>query len=100
MAFAYIKEYLRQPKDGVSGILPAGMEPALATQKVAIGAGSIQSAAFNARTTFVCINVDAPCSYLFGANPTATANEMRMPADGTQYFGVVPGDKVAFITNT
>jgi len=100
MAFAYIKEYLRQPKDGVGLTVPAGQEPALATQKVAIGAGSVQSAAFNARTRFVVINVDQACSYVFGANPTATANEMRMSADATQYFGVNPGDKVAFITNT
>lgn len=100
MAFAYIKEYLRQPKDGISAMLPAGMEPAITTQKIAIGVGSLQSAAFNPRTTFVCINVDAPCSYVFGANPTATAADMRMPQDGTQYFGVVPGDKVAIITNT
>lgn len=100
MAFAYIKEYLRQPIDGIGVGLPAGMEPALVTQKVAIGAGSVQSAAFNPRTTFVCINVDVPCSYLFGTDPTATANDMRMSADQTQYFGVIPGQKVAFITNT
>lgn len=99
MAFAYIQEYLRQPRDGVSGIIPAGQEPALRTQKVAITAGSVQSLAFDARTTFVAINVDATCSFAFGLDPTVTTADMRLPQDATQYFGVRPGDKVAFIAN-
>lgn len=100
MAFAYITEYLRQPLDGISRVLPAGQEPSVVVQKIAIGAGSVQSAAFNEKTTFVAINVDAPCSVAFGANPTATAASMRIPQDGTMYYGVFPGDKVAVITNT
>ncbi len=100
MAFAYITEYLRRPKDGVDKVLPAGQEPALAVQKIAIGAGSVQSAPFNARTTFVRVNVDAICSFQFGANPTATANDARMSADATEYFGVTPGHRMAVITNT
>ena len=100
MPFAYITEYIRQPNDGLDRVLPAGREPALAVQKVAIGAGSVQSAVFNARTTFVAINVDQACSFKFGTNPTATANDMRMSLDATQYFGVEPGLRVAFITNT
>lgn len=100
MAFAYITEYLRQPKDGVSNVLPAGQEPGLAVQRVAIGAGSIQSNAFNPKTTFIAINVDATCSYAVGPNPTADATKMRIPANGTIYMGVAPGDKIAFITNT
>lgn len=100
MAFAYITEYLRQPLDGISRVLPAGQEPAVVVQKIAIGAGSIQSAAFNEKTTFVAINVDATCSIAFGDNPTATVAGSRIPADGTMYFGVFPGHKVAVISNT
>jgi hypothetical protein len=100
MAFAYIREYLRQPRDGVSSIIPAGQEPALATQRVAIGGGSTQSAPFNPKTTFVAINVDVTCSLAFGDDPTATTTDMRLPQDATQYFGVRAGDKVAFISNS
>ena len=100
MAFAYITEYRRQPLDGVSRLLPAGLEPSEAVQKIAIGVGSIQSAAFSPLTTFVAINVDVACSVVFGSNPTATAAGTRIPLDGTQFFGVVPGHKVAVITNT
>lgn len=100
MAFAYITEYQRQPLDGISRVLPAGQEPCLAVQKIAIGVGSIQSAAFNPKTTFIAVNVDAACSYKVGANPTATAADMRISLDATIYMGVFPGDKIAIITNT
>lgn len=100
MAFAYITEYLRQPKDGVGLAIPAGQEPPLAVQKIAIGAGSVQSNPFDARTTFVAVNVDATCSYKVGSNPTATANDMRIPQDATVFMGVNPGDRIAVITNT
>ena len=100
MAFVYVTEYLRQAQDGISRLLPAGMEPSLVVQKIAITAGSVQSAAFNARTTFVSVHTDAICSVAFGPNPTASAASSRLPLDGTQYFGVVPGDKIAVITNT
>lgn len=100
MAFAYISEYIVLARDGVGTAIPAGMEPAIAVQKIAIGVGSIQSAAFNAQTKFICVNADAPCSFKIGANPTATASDMRIPLDGTQYFGVNAGDKIAIITNT
>lgn len=100
MAYAYVKEYLRQPRDGVSSTIAAGQEPSLRVQKIAIGPGSIQSLEFLPKTTFVCINVDLTCSYAFGPNPVATTDDMRMPQDQTQYFGVNPGDRVAFIANS
>jgi hypothetical protein len=100
MAFAYISEYLRQPKDGVSLVLPAGMEPALAVQRVAIGGGSVQSTPFNPKTTFIAVNVDVTCSYAVGENPTATTSSMRISQDATIYLGVKPGDRIAVISNT
>lgn len=99
MAVLYISEYQVMPIDG-RGIVPAGAEPAVATQTVAIGGSSTQSSAFNALTRFVRIHTDAICSIAFGANPTATTSTARMAANQTEFFGVVPGQKVAVITNT
>jgi hypothetical protein len=77
------------------------MTPPLVDQTpVVIGAGSLQSAAFDNATTVVRIHTDAICSIAFGTNPTATANSMRLPADATEYFSVKGGQKVAVITNT
>ena len=100
MPFAYISEYVRMPNDMIGRAIPAGQEPSITVQKIAIGAGSVQSAAFSARTTLIAVNVDAPCSIAFGPNPTATAGSMRIPQDGTMFFGVTPGDRLAVITNT
>jgi hypothetical protein len=77
------------------------MTPPLVEQTpVVIGAGSLQSAAFDNATTVIRIHTDAICSIAFGTNPTATANTMRLPADTTEYFSVKGGQKVAVITNT
>lgn len=100
MAVVYISEYAEQARDNRGYLLPAGQEPSLAEQTVAIGGASAQSAAFNAKTRFVRIHTDAICSLKFGSNPTATATTPRMPANGTEFFGVTPGHKVAVITNS
>lgn len=84
------------------GLVQAVQQPPLAEQKLTIGAGSLQSSAFNARTKVVRVHTDAICSILFGVNPTATANSARMAAGQTEYFAVPMGAsyKVAVITNT
>lgn len=78
----------------------AGQEPSIGNQQVAIGGASVQSLAFNDATRFVRLHADAACRVLFGANPTALATSMRIPAGGTEYFGVAPGHKLAVIQTT
>lgn len=99
MAVLYISEFA-----GLAAVRGAqasiGAQPSLVDQTVAIGAGSAQSKAFGPTTNMVLICADAVCSVLFGANPTATAVNMRIPANFPMYFAVSPGQKVAVITNT
>ena len=80
--------------------IPAPMTPPVAEQNVTIGMSSTQSAAFNAETTFIMVNCDAACSLAFGADPTAVATAQRMGANETRFYGVVPGQKLAVITNS
>jgi hypothetical protein len=100
MAVLYITEYISQAIDGLNNTLAAGKEPAVAQQTIAIGAGSVASAAFNAQTKFVRVHTDAVCSIKFGTAPVAVATAQRMAANATEFYGVVPGDKIAVITNT
>jgi len=100
MTTLYIQEYAKLAGDDMGKPVQAGQEPALASQTVAIGGASVQSAAFNARTEFVRVHTDVICSVKFGANPTATTSDARMAADATDHFGVKGGDKVAVISNT
>jgi len=100
VAVLYIQEYAELGRDGNARTIQAGQEPPLASQTVAIGGASVQSSAFSAKTHLVRIHTDAICSVKFGANPTVTATDARIAANSTEFFGVLPGDKVAVITNT
>lgn len=98
MAKAYISEYEVMPV--INGFnVPTGLEPALAEQTITFIA-STQSAAFNTRTRFIRVHVDAIASYKVGANPTATVDTPRLAAGSTEFFGVAPGMRIAFVTNT
>src|SRR5229473_1972228 len=101
MSTLYISEYQYASRSQATpeGV-PAGMEPSVTTQVVAITAGSVQSAAFNPLTHFVRLHSDVVCSVQFGANPTATTNSARMASGQTEFFGVIPGQIVAVIANT
>jgi hypothetical protein len=79
----------------------AAKAPAVANQTVAIGGSSTQSSAFGSTTGLVRVHVDAiACVVVGGTNPTATTSLMRMTAGQTEYFTVVPGDKLAVIACT
>lgn len=67
---------------------------------VAIAGASAQSAVFPAGTRLIRVHTDAICSIKIGVNPVATADDKRMAAGSTEYFGVTPGHKLAVITNT
>jgi hypothetical protein len=97
MAKLYVTEFGGM---GMAHSQTAMTPPIVEQAPVVIGAGSLSSAAFDNATTVVRIHTDAICSIAFGATPTATANNMRLPADTTEYFSVKGGQKVAVITNT
>ena len=105
MAVLYLREYKqlgREAYGGPGSVIQAGLEPAVAQQTAAIGAGSVQTAEFNSETALVMVHVDAICHVNFGTNPTASTSQHRLPADATVYFGVTPGShlKLAVITGT
>lgn len=94
-------EYQFLASDSLGNVIPTGREPAAVVQTpVAIGGVSTQSAAFGSNTRLVRLHTDAACRVAFGENPTATANSMRLAANSTEFFGVIPGQKVAVITST
>lgn len=101
MAVLFVTEYSTMGQAPNSGPqMP--QEPVLAEQVVAIGGGSVSSAAFNAKTRFIRLHTDAICSVSLGTAPTASSTTGRMAANQTEYRGVPEGGafKVAVITNT
>jgi len=74
--------------------------PSNVDQTVTIGATSAQSSAFQASTNLIRVVADATCAIAIGANPTATATNLFLPANVVEYFEVQPGNKIAVITAT
>lgn len=99
MAVLYVTEFDELGK-GEPGLAQIAKQPPIAEQTVAVGGASTPSATFNASTRFVRLHTDVICSFEFGSTPTATTSDARMAADNTEYFGVLPGQKVAVISNT
>lgn len=101
MGKVYIREYVRAGKEWVGGTpIASAQEPGTDQPVITTSGTSAQSQAFAGSTRFVRVQTDAIVSFVFGDNPVATINNARMPANGTEYFGVTPGMKLAVIDNT
>lgn len=70
-----------------------------ATQSVTYTA-STQSVALGDNTSLIRVIADADVFLAFGANPTATAVAVRVPANTVEYFAVQPGIEVACYDGT
>lgn len=103
MSTLYIREYNELARDLPGAKMPVGKEPALASQTVSFTTSSVQSTAFQSdgtvsapgSTFLVRVISDADALLEFGANPTAVATSILVKAGVAEYFGVVPGHKVA-----
>ena len=98
MASIWITELRAMPIDSNGKTVEAASLPAITTQKVAISGTSAQSAAFNADTKFIRVLSDLNCCILSSADPTATTSDLPLTAENAEYFGVIPGQKLATIT--
>jgi hypothetical protein len=100
MAFLYITEYSNWVTSP-NGDIRSGKEPAITTQRIAIG-GETKSAAFNAATRFIRAATDSTaCCVLFGAAPTVSASTgSRLAANAEAFFGVNASDVVSVIAQS
>lgn len=69
-------------------------------QTISFTGTSGQSSAFQAGTTLIRVVSDVACFIAFGSNPTASSSTLFLPAGIVEYFGVLPGTKVAAIQST
>lgn len=69
---------------------------------ILISGASTLSAAFAPKTRLIRVTAEAICSiYVGGTAPTATAGQSaRFNAGQSEYFAVMPGDKLAVIADT
>jgi len=62
-----------------------------------IGASSAQSSVITTGSGRVRIATTTHCHIKFGSNPTATEEDVMLPADHVEVFAFKSGDKIAFI---
>lgn len=100
MATLYVTEYATLAVES-GRAAPVWGSPKVATNNVAITAGSVLSAAFAASTNYIRVHADAICSIEVGGTaPVATTASGRMAANQTEGYFVKAGDKIAVIANT
>lgn len=101
MALLDVTEYRELSRDNVGNLIQVAEEHgAVVNQQLAIGVGSVQSAAFGENTHFVRLHTDAACRVEFSVAPNASAASRRLAAGQTEFVGVRPGMKVAVIQTT
>jgi hypothetical protein len=95
-ASCYISEFTGS---GDAGTQIAKQPASVDQSPVAVSGASAQSAAFASSTRIIRVNCDVVVSFVTNPNPTATTSNARLPTGVVEYFQVVPGQKMAFITN-
>ena len=104
-----IREYINQARDQNGHILPAGEEPAIATQSQLSTGTSALMAVLNERTRFVLLSNAATgaatsVSWEIGASPTAVlasgGGKATLASLEKQFLGVQTGGKNAGGTRT
>lgn len=95
----FLTEYASLAQDTFSNPVAAGIEPSVAEQAMTVTGSTSQSAAFNARTSFIMVHAQEAVCLAWGTNPTATTVKQRMAAGETRFVGVPAGKsfKVAAI---
>lgn len=96
MATLWIREFIDIGTDGAKRHMPVMREPGTDQTPVTFSTSS-QSAAFAASTRYIWIIGSAAFHYVVAANPTATTNALKIPADTLIWLAVTPGQKIAAI---
>ena len=74
------------------------IDPDFTPETHTIGATSAQSSAITTQSGIIRIAISGTHVHVkFGANPTATEEDIMCTQDSVQYFAFKSGDKVAFI---
>jgi hypothetical protein len=64
-----------------------------------IGSSSAQSSAIITGSGLVRLSTTGHCHIKFGANPTATEEDLLLPPDHVEVFSFISGQKIAFISH-
>ena len=75
------------------------IDPDFTPESHTIGSSSAQSSVITTGSGLIRISTTGHCHIKFGANPTATEEDLLVPPDYVEIFAFVSGQKVAFISH-
>jgi hypothetical protein len=73
------------------------IDPDYVSETHDVGSASAQSGVITTGSGLIRIATTTHCHIKFGANPTATDEDVMLPADHVEIFAFKSGQKVAFI---
>ena len=83
----------------MSNYIVTKIDPDFAPETHTVGASSAQSGVITAGSGLVRIATTTHCHIKFGANPTATEEDLLMPEHHVEVFAFISGQKIAFIAH-
>ncbi len=81
----------------MSNYIVTTIDPDYVSETHNIGSQSAQSGVITTGSGLIRISTTAHAHIRFGTNPTATEEDLMLPADHVEIFAFVSGQKVAFI---
>ena len=81
----------------MSNYIVTTIDPDYLSETHTVGNTSAQSSVITTGSGLVRISTTTHCHIKFGANPTATEEDLMLPANHVEIFSFVSGQKVAFI---
>ena len=75
------------------------IDPDFAPETHTVGATSVQSGVITTGSGLIRISTTTHAHIKFGANPTASEEDLLVPPDYVEFFTFVSGQKVAFIAH-
>ena len=81
----------------MSNYIVTKIDPDYFSETHTINASSAQSGVITTGSGLIRISTTAHCHIRFGANPTATEEDLMLPPNHVEIFAFKSGDKVAFI---
>ena len=83
----------------MSNYIVTKIDPDFTPESHTIGSSSAQSSAIVTGSGLVRLSTTGHCHIKFGANPTATEEDLLLPPDHVEFFTFISGQKVAFIAH-
>lgn len=99
MSVFSVREYEKLATDANGNPIPAGIEPAIATQVKTTSAASQDLTAFNERTRYILIGCDGTVNWIIDGTAVA-GGAGRLAANEHMFLGVASGGSDALGTRT